>query len=776
MNIFAELHIGSPRKANSFGLGVFLLLSYLSSMCYPAELPAAMRDPNRSITIVALQAGRSHSSEGNPGTAANFECFSRMAREAAKNKPDLILFPEYALLGWPYPSAEVVSTLAEAVPGDGPWYQRYRRLARELRTPLAGWMLEAADGKLYNCAFVLNAQGDFVGKYRKVHANLGEQTWWGWSQGDSFQPIELNGIKFGFSICADMWFPETVRCSELHGADVILHQSIADDMQHLVPTRAIDSKLPIVMSIFQGGCYAVDAQGQILDKLPVDEPGWQAFSIRPFTREIGTKYGGQWNIKLGWQNVRNPSAYEILVDPRTRPAWTSVFFDHEGAAQSREQLISRFNGRYDASDPELVHTPLIGFQAPWTTPFSVDPQRPFQLVNQQDEHLFILNKTAWAYFGCDNPHGVLERAKSQGVNLLRVALEGMPYMETLGIDLWPYGGTRDQPDWSTFNEEYWNRVEERTKLAGDHGIGLDIVLNMHLHPEADEVEQQRAYWQETLRRLGKYANVAVWEIANEYVDNEAFQDEAGRYFSRHDIYRRPVCTSAGTTDDAIWPEKEWIALAINHSCTSSTAQHDLADWYLAIARNTRSHGKPAFCNESGREKRHRNDDGVHRRKQGWLWCTAGGFWTWHSWDGCEGINDLEYRAPGEEFLMPMAKFFRGTPFSDLAPNSTACVIEGDQLVQTALSTADRSCVVAYACTRETGATSTQNVAHLRLPAGDYAVSFIRPADGAVFETRTVSTSGYRQSDELRLRDFKDDLAIIVQKIAKRKQEPIPGTR
>ena len=54
---------------------------------------------------------------------------------------------------------------------------------------------------------------------------------------------------------------------------------------------------------------------------------------------------------------------------------------------------------------------------------------------------------------------------------------------------------------------------------------------------------------------------------------------------------------------------------------------------------------PAFCNESGREKRHGNNDGVHRRKQGWLWCTAGCFWTWHSWDGCEGIDETDYVAP-----------------------------------------------------------------------------------------------------------------------------------
>ncbi len=104
--------------------------------------------------------------------------------------------------------------------------------------------------------------------------------------------------------------------------------------------------------------------------------------------------------------------------------------------------------------------------------------------------------------------------------------------------------------------------------------------------------------------------------------NEAFPQAVGEYFRANDPHGRPVCTSDGTTDDAAWPDRTWIDLAINHTCTSSSNErHDLRDWYLALARNTRSHGKPAWCNESGRENRRGNNDGVHRRKQGWLWCT-----------------------------------------------------------------------------------------------------------------------------------------------------------
>lgn len=743
------------------------VLALLAIEAVAAEERTPSRDPDRSVRVVALQAGRAHWHGGNPGPLANYERLAGLARQAAATSPDLIVFPEYAMLGWPYPAEAVVSGLAEPVPGDGPWYRRYQALAKETRTPIVGWLVDADRGRRYNCAFVLNAAGEFAGKYRKVHANLGEQTWWGWSQGNSFAPVELNGVRYGFSICADMFFPETVRCGELLGADVILHQSIADDMGQLVPARAVDSKLPIVMSIFQGGSYAVDASGQLLGKLAPDEPGWIEFALQPFQRHLGDKYGGQWDTKAGDWNVRNPAAYGVLVDPATRPPWTSIFFDAAGQPQSREELVQRFHGRYDAHDPALDHVPLVRFSAPWTSPFRVDAHRPYQLVNQEGEHLFLLAKTAWAYFGCANPAGVLDRAKSQGVNVLRVALEGTPYGEQLGIELWPYGGTRDKPDWTTLNSEYWDRVEQRVRLAGERGIGLDVVLNMDLHPAVADVEQQRPYWQETLRRLGEYANVLTWEIANEYTANEAFQDAAGAFFNAHDRYQRPVCTSDGTTADAVWPDKPWMDLAINHTCTSSTPRHDLGDWYLALARNTRSHGKPAFANETGREKRHRNDDGVHRRKQGWLWCAAGGFWTWHSWDGCEGINDLEYRAPGEEFLKPLAEFFRSVPFWRMDPNFTACLADEPSLVQAALATPDRSHVLAYFCTRDSGATVRQGSIRLGLPNGQYEVACHRPADGEVLETRHYTARGEGERGMLEMPAFTDDLVVLIRSSGRR---------
>lgn len=56
-------------------------------------------------------------------------------------------------------------------------------------------------------------------------------------------------------------------------------------------------------------------------------------------------------LALG-QNLRNIPAYAPLVDPATRPPWTQIFLDNDGNDQSKEQLLTRFKGRYDANDPE----------------------------------------------------------------------------------------------------------------------------------------------------------------------------------------------------------------------------------------------------------------------------------------------------------------------------------------------------------------------------------------------------------------------------------------
>ncbi len=309
------------------------------------------RDPERIVSVAVVQSGRSHWGDGNPGPDANFAVLSDLARQAAAKKPDLIVFPEYAITGKPYLPDDEINNHAEPVPGEGKWYTSYVELAREIRTPLLGNMLEADAQKIYNTALAIDRDGAFVGKYRKVHATIGEQGFWGWSQGEEFCPFELDGVRYGVSICADMWFPETVLCNSLLGTDIHLHQSVGDDMMHIVPTRALDSAVPIVMSIYSGGAYAVDPKGKLLGKLPSSTPGYMVFEFKPFEVRLDERYEGLWIEKLARRNMRNPWAYGILTDCSTRPDWTEVFRDEQGRPVPKDLLLERFHGNWDDKDP-----------------------------------------------------------------------------------------------------------------------------------------------------------------------------------------------------------------------------------------------------------------------------------------------------------------------------------------------------------------------------------------------------------------------------------------
>jgi hypothetical protein len=395
----------------------------------------------------------------------------------------------------------------------------------------------------------------------------------------------------------------------------------------------------------------------------------------------------------------------------------------------------------------------------WTSPYYADKKYPHHLVNNEGNHIFIFNKTAWAYFMCKNPDGVLERASRDGANVIRVALEGAPYKEVLKMDMWPWGGTRENPDWERFNEKYWEQVRSRIQLALDNNIGINLTLYFTYHPEKEDAGIQLLYWRKVIKELGSFPNILCWEIMNEYIKNESFQDIAGLWFYENDPYKRPVITSAGTTDNAVFPEKVWMGMAVVHTCTGSTPEFDLEKWYRAVARNTMAYGKPAFNNESGRELRHKNDDGVNRRKQAWIWSASGAFFTFHTYDGCEGIDSAGYKAPGWEFMKPYSDFFSSLPYYTLYPDQTVFISESDSLITTSLSSPSRIINISYLCTRETGLEVNGQDLRMRLPAGKYIIEILKPSDLSVAEKTEVISGGLSDIIVLRLPVFKDDILI-----------------
>lgn len=419
---------------------------------------------------------------------------------------------------------------------------------------------------------------------------------------------------------------------------------------------------------------------------------------------------------------------------------------------------------------------LVTFDNEWSSPYKISNNYCHHLENDSGKYLYILNKTAWAYFVCEFPEKIIENAKKHGANVIRVCLEGTPYYDKLSYDLWPWLGSRKAPDYSDFNLTYWDKVEQRIKLAGDNGIGIDLVLYFDLKPSVHDIEIHKKYWDMILNRLSKYSNILAFEIMNEYSSNEVFQDSAAIYIKQNDQFKHLVFSSDGTTEDALWPEKDWMDMAIVHTCTGNQSIYDLEYWYLSIARNVRQYTKPGFNNESGREIRHKNDDPVHRRKQAWLFSNSGVFWTWHSWDGCEGINDTSYFASGWQYLKPMRDYYKDLPFWRLEPNYTVCTLRDQDLVFATMSTPDKVVSVMYCCTKNTSQIIKNSIAFVRIKDGLYEINYRNPSTLGLIGSTSLNSEGLKNEYEIVLPYFQDDLIIEIQAIENKDRTLIDGTK
>ncbi len=150
---------------------------------------------------------------------------------------------------------------------------------------------------------------------------------------------------------------------------------------------------------------------------------------------------------------------------------------------------------------------LIKFNNVWSSPYHPSLRYCTQLTNAEGKFLFVLNKTERAYFACKYHEKVIENVKKHGANVIRVCLEGAPYLDVLGYDNWPWEGTREKPDYDNFNDDYWNEVEKRIELAGKNGLGIDIVLYFSLKPKVSDIKNQKSYWNQAIKRLSRYSNI-----------------------------------------------------------------------------------------------------------------------------------------------------------------------------------------------------------------------------------------------------------------------------
>ena len=114
---------------------------------------------------------------------------------------------------------------AETVPG--PSIQVMQQLARELEVVIVASVFEArARGLYHNTAAVIDADGSYLGKYRKMHIpdDPGFYEKFYFTPGDlGYKVFKTRYAPIGVLICWDQWYPEAARLTALKGAEILFY-------------------------------------------------------------------------------------------------------------------------------------------------------------------------------------------------------------------------------------------------------------------------------------------------------------------------------------------------------------------------------------------------------------------------------------------------------------------------------------------------------------------------------------------------------------------------
>ena len=115
--------------------------------------------------------------------------------------------------------------LAEHIPG--PTTELFSALAKELGVVIVASLFEKrAEGMYHNTAAVIDADGTYLGKYRKMHIpdDPGYYEKFYFTPGDlGYKVFKTRFATIGVLICWDQWYPEAARITALKGAEILFY-------------------------------------------------------------------------------------------------------------------------------------------------------------------------------------------------------------------------------------------------------------------------------------------------------------------------------------------------------------------------------------------------------------------------------------------------------------------------------------------------------------------------------------------------------------------------
>ena len=212
----------------------------------------------------------------------NIEKAIRFTKIAIEKGAQIICFQELFTTHW-FPREMNKRFFSLAEKADGLTIDTMRRLAKEYGVALICPIFEIEENSFYNSAVVIDADGEILGSYRKIHVPqipLWEERYYFSSGNHGFPVFETKFAPIGIQICWDNFFPEGSRILALKGAKILFSPTAAAfapqrRWETVISSNAIVNGVYIFRvnrvgseekQDFYGRSFCISPEGELLDK------------------------------------------------------------------------------------------------------------------------------------------------------------------------------------------------------------------------------------------------------------------------------------------------------------------------------------------------------------------------------------------------------------------------------------------------------------------------------------------------------------------------------
>lgn len=215
--------------------------------------------------------------------AANLQRAVSSIEQAGAAKPDIICLPE-----------AMCNTVRSAETVPGRLTDTFAALARKHGCYIIAPLIKKeSDGRIYNVAEIIAADGSIVGEYKKMFpADNGLRM--GITPGSETKVFETPKGRIGIATCFDIHFEEVIKGLVRDGVEVVFFIS-AFEGGRLLQRWALDYSIYVVSAHRAGIGAVVDKSGYLLQK---GDPGFQPIIIRDLNmdREI-------FHLNFNWKKI-----------------------------------------------------------------------------------------------------------------------------------------------------------------------------------------------------------------------------------------------------------------------------------------------------------------------------------------------------------------------------------------------------------------------------------------------------------------------------------------